>query len=94
LLSTEQVSLGDVISIDWQGSEHGLKFLKEAEGALIPMAAPATERMADAAAASTDGRSVLFPAAAANSVDVTAVQRLNPVAARGLPIEKAKNDKK
>jgi len=36
----------------------------------------------------------LFPAAAANSVDVTAVQRLNPVAARGLPIEKAKNDKK
>src|ERR1700691_582045 len=94
LLSTEQVSLGDGISIDWQGSENGLKFLKEAEGALIPMAAPATERMADAAAASTDGRSVVFPAAAANSVDVTAVQRLNPVAARGLPIEKAKNDKK
>src|ERR1700678_2434259 len=27
LLSREQVSLGDVISIDWQGSENGLKFL-------------------------------------------------------------------
>jgi hypothetical protein len=58
LLSTEQVSLGDVISIDWQGGETSLKFLKEAEGALIPMAAPATERMADAAAASSDGRSI------------------------------------
>jgi hypothetical protein len=94
LLSTEQVSLGDVVSIDWHGAETGLKFMKEAEGALIPMAAPSTERMADAASASSDGRSVLFPAAAANTVDVTAVQRLAPVAARGLPVEKAKNDKK
>src|SRR3984957_13263630 len=61
LLSTEQVSLGDVISIDWQGSEHGLKFLKEAEGALIPMAAPATPRFLGAAAGS-DGRAVVVPA--------------------------------
>ncbi len=34
LLATEQVSLGDVISIDWHGGELGLTFLKEAEGAL------------------------------------------------------------
>jgi ATP-dependent Clp protease ATP-binding subunit ClpA len=61
LLSTEQVSLGDVISIDWQGPEHGLKFLKEAEGALIPMAAPATPRYLGAAAGS-DGRAVVVPA--------------------------------
>src|ERR1700737_351200 len=37
LLATEQVSLGDVISIDWNGSENGLVFLKEAEGAPVPM---------------------------------------------------------
>jgi ATP-dependent Clp protease ATP-binding subunit ClpB len=40
LLATEQVRLGDVLSIDWNGSENGLLFLKEAEGALIPVDLP------------------------------------------------------
>jgi ATP-dependent Clp protease ATP-binding subunit ClpB len=93
LLATEQVSLGDVISIGWNGGENGLTFLKEAEGALIPMASPASGLMSDAMAATTDGRSELFPAAAA-SVDLTSIQRLSPVASRGVPIEKAKIDKK
>src|SRR5271157_4639768 len=44
LLATEQVSLGDVVSIDWDGAELGLTFLKEAEGALVPMASPAPDR--------------------------------------------------
>jgi ATP-dependent Clp protease ATP-binding subunit ClpB len=57
LLATEQVSLGDVISIDWHSGEMGLTFLKEAEGALVPMVQPPAERLADAAAAaSSDGR--------------------------------------
>ena len=30
MLATEQVGLGDVVSIDWDGSEEGLKFSKEA----------------------------------------------------------------
>jgi hypothetical protein len=58
LLATEQVSLGDVISIDWHGGELGLTFLKEAEGALVPMPSPASERLTQAAAASSDGRTV------------------------------------
>jgi len=58
LLATEQVSLGDVISIDWDGSEAGLKFSKEAEGALLPVATPAPETLTEAAAASSDGRPV------------------------------------
>jgi ATP-dependent Clp protease ATP-binding subunit ClpA len=37
LLATEQVCLGDVISIDWDAREIGLSFLKEAEGAAVPM---------------------------------------------------------
>ncbi|MGA6956628.1 MAG: AAA family ATPase [Candidatus Acidiferrales bacterium] len=57
LLATEQVSLGDVISIDWHSGELGLKFLKEAEGAQMPVAAPTIERLADAAAAGSDARS-------------------------------------
>jgi ATP-dependent Clp protease ATP-binding subunit ClpB len=36
LLATEQVRLGDVISIDWDGVEAGLKFSKEGEGRLCP----------------------------------------------------------
>ncbi|MGA7029728.1 MAG: hypothetical protein WBY24_13850, partial [Candidatus Acidiferrales bacterium] len=57
LLATEQVSLGDVISIDWHSGDLGLKFLKEAEGAQMPVAAPTIERLADAAAAGSDARS-------------------------------------
>jgi ATP-dependent Clp protease ATP-binding subunit ClpA len=93
LLATEQVSLGDVISIDWNGGDNGLRFLKEAEGALIPMASPPSGLMSDAAVASGDGRSALYPAAAA-SVDLASIQRVNPIASRGVPIEKAKIDKK
>jgi ATP-dependent Clp protease ATP-binding subunit ClpA len=93
LLATEQVSLGDVISIDWHGGELGLTFLKEAEGALVPMASPAPDRLTEAAAASSDGRTALFPAAIA-AAELTATQRVVPAATRGLPIEKAKLDKK
>src|ERR1700691_1279086 len=93
LLATEQVSLGDVISIDWHGGELGLTFLKEAEGAMLPMASPAPDRLSEAAAASSDGRTALFPAAIA-AAELTATQRVAPAATRGLPIEKAKLDKK
>ena len=65
LLATEQVSLGDVISIDWHGGELGLTFLKEAEGAVVPMAFPAPDRLSEAAAASSDARTVPAPSARA-----------------------------
>ena len=58
LLSTEQVRLGDVISIDWDGSENALTFRKEAEGALIQTEAPAPVTFVEAAAASSDGRAL------------------------------------
>src|SRR6202453_3663371 len=93
LLATEQVPLGDLISIDWHGGELGLTFLKEAEGALVPMASPAPDRLTEAAAANSDGRTALFPAAIA-AAELTSTQRVTPAATRGLPIEKAKIDKK
>jgi len=61
LLATEQVSLGDVISIDWHGGELGLTFLKEAEGAQIPMPTVPVDRPRDAAAAISDARSLPVP---------------------------------
>jgi len=93
LLATEQVSLGDVISIDWDGVEAGLKFSKEAEGALVPVGAPPAEAAREAAAASTDGRTTFFPAASA-AVDVTSVQKATPVATRGVTIDKSRNERK
>jgi ATP-dependent Clp protease ATP-binding subunit ClpB len=40
LLATEQVALGDVISIDCNSLELGLKFSREVEGALVPFVPP------------------------------------------------------
>jgi ATP-dependent Clp protease ATP-binding subunit ClpB len=59
LLATDQVALGDVISIDWDGQTNGLTFSKEAEGALIPMPAPDRNTSAAAAAIPT-GRTAPF----------------------------------
>jgi ATP-dependent Clp protease ATP-binding subunit ClpA len=61
LLATDQVSLGDVISIHWNGAEMGLTFLKEAEAALIPMASPVPGLRREAAAA-RDGLAVPWSA--------------------------------
>jgi len=55
LLATEQVSLGDVISIDWDGVEAGLKFSKEGEGAALPAALPLRKTMSEVRAAASCG---------------------------------------
>ncbi|MGB8675950.1 MAG: AAA family ATPase [Candidatus Acidiferrales bacterium] len=64
LLATEQVSLGDVLSIDWNGSERSLSFLKEAEGALLPMDAPVPEINTQREAASAESGRHAIPARA------------------------------
>src|ERR1700757_4440615 len=93
LLATEQVSLGDVISIDWDGAEQALRFSKEAEGALVPVPSPVPETMAEAAAAHSDGRPVpMFPAATATA-DLGTAKKLASSNNRTIPVEKAKNDK-
>jgi ATP-dependent Clp protease ATP-binding subunit ClpB len=93
LLATEQVSLGDVLSIDWDGTEQALRFSKEAEGALVPVASPVPETMAEAAAAHSDGRPVpMFPAATA-AADIGPSKKLTSSNNRAIPVEKAKNDK-
>ena len=51
LLATEQVSLGDLISIDWDGVEAGLKFSKEADGAAVPAALPLRKTLSEVVAA-------------------------------------------
>jgi len=55
LLSTEQVRLGDMISVDCVEAD-SLVFLKEAEGALIPL--PVLHRTNEAAVANSGGRAI------------------------------------
>ena len=89
LLATEQVNLGDVLSVDWDEDGHRLVFLKEAEGALIPMPSPVAGLAADAARASSDGRSIAIPAVTAS---VDAGPGANASASRGHHIEKPESD--
>ncbi|HXQ26812.1 MAG TPA: hypothetical protein VN822_10425, partial [Candidatus Acidoferrales bacterium] len=87
---TEQVALGDVISIDWKGGEMGLTFLKEAEGALVPMDSPVPDPMTEAAAAISDGRELSFPATAGATAEVAPPMPSQRV----VPVEKARNEKR
>jgi ATP-dependent Clp protease ATP-binding subunit ClpB len=61
LLATEQVSPGDVIAIDWNGTEAGLKFSKEGEGAAVPAALPLRKTMSEVLAASCGAPGIISP---------------------------------
>jgi ATP-dependent Clp protease ATP-binding subunit ClpB len=93
LLATEQVRLGDVISIDWNGTENGLMFLKESEGALITMDSPVPAQTTGAAAAISDGREISFPAPAAAIGGMARDQKASlPLpGSRSIPAEKSKD---
>ena len=77
LLATEQVSMDDVISIDWDGKENGLRFWKENAGVVSSPSAQMPEPMAQAAAASSDNWGLALPVlrtkAAENAVPEGAV---------------------
>jgi ATP-dependent Clp protease ATP-binding subunit ClpB len=90
LLATEQVLLGDVISIDWDGSAESLQFIKDAEGALVASATP-VPGLVEAAAANSDGRRLSFPAPAIAAAEYASGARLIPAAAqRPIPTEEGK----
>jgi len=64
LLATDQVSLGDLVCIDWDQSHNRLTFVREGEGALIQTPAPLLAGAA-ASAEAKDGKSVDAPPEAA-----------------------------
>src|SRR6267154_1823750 len=63
LLATEQVHLGDLVSIDWDPSQDHLAFTREGEGVLVPVKTP-EPAVAVRAAQAKGGRFVETPAAA------------------------------
>jgi ATP-dependent Clp protease ATP-binding subunit ClpB len=93
LLATEQVRLGDVISINWDGTSSCLHFLKEAEGALVPIAPPAPEPLTQSAAATSDGRAVSVSSNAKAVAESAEQKASTPSAHRAAPPEKNKGDK-
>jgi ATP-dependent Clp protease ATP-binding subunit ClpB len=64
LLATEQVHVGDLVRIDWDGIAKGLSFVRESEGALIETPSPMASRAA-AMAEARDGKALEAPAEAA-----------------------------
>jgi ATP-dependent Clp protease ATP-binding subunit ClpB len=63
LLATEQVHLGDLVRIDWDGVHNALTFVRESEGALVPNEGEALETKA-AAVDLKDGKTVETPSEA------------------------------
>jgi len=64
LLATEQVRVGDLVRIDWDGVAKALSFVRESEGALIETPSPMASRAA-AMAEARDGKALEAPAEAA-----------------------------
>jgi hypothetical protein len=60
LLATEQVHLGDMVRIDWNGEQNGLTFVRESEGALVPSGDEVMETKA-VAVDLKDGKTVESP---------------------------------
>jgi ATP-dependent Clp protease ATP-binding subunit ClpB len=63
LLATEQVHVGDLVRIDWDGAAKALSFVRESEGALIETPSPMASRAA-AMAEARDGKALETPAEA------------------------------
>jgi len=93
LLATDQVTIGDVLSIDWDGTSDHLSFHKEAEGALIPMTSPEPGLLADAAAAISDGRTI-SATPNAMAAEAKSDMQINPTVQRGVASERGKSEKK
>jgi ATP-dependent Clp protease ATP-binding subunit ClpB len=65
LLATDQVALGDVISIHWRDGEARLLFSKEAEGAIVSSTSLVAETMRKPAVTYSHGLGIVCPPAAA-----------------------------
>jgi len=72
LLATDQVRLGDVLCIDSDPAHTGLLFLREGEGALVPVAAPTPQIAAAQAISASGGRAIEIPAGAAREAQAPA----------------------
>ena len=79
LLASDQICPGDVISIHWSDGERALTFMKEAEGALLPIVSSNAETETGAAATISDGRQLCYPTQTTAVAESTAPTSSVPV---------------
>jgi len=91
LLATEQVKVGDLVRIDWDGAAKSLSFERESEGALVETPEPMASRAA-AMAEARDGKAVEAPKTAA--AELASGRSSQPAAApAAAPQGRKKSDK-
>ena len=96
LLATDQIHLGDVLSIDWDAAGNCLVFWKEAEGALVTVE-PMQPSLAAAAAADEDGHGREIPETVTATVEAAparAARALRPAAHQAVPSEEGRRSTK
>jgi hypothetical protein len=92
LLATEQVSLGDILCVDWDEERQELIFEKEGEGAVLPVAPAAVVAASAQAARATGGRATQAPIAAAAREAAKAPAALPPLAPVPAPSGRRKTE--
>ncbi len=90
LLATRQVSVGDLVRIDWDGVQKGLTFVRESQGALV-LVEP-EEEVAIAVGASDEGLGTNAPAEAV--AEVTKALPALPAAGQAVARQSVQNRKK
>ncbi|HEV2490773.1 MAG TPA: AAA family ATPase [Candidatus Acidoferrales bacterium] len=88
LLATDQIRLGDVLSVDRDAAQNSLVFWREAEGALVTVEAP-KPGLAAAASADEDGHGRQIPSEPAAVETLPFKPAVRPAAHQASPSEKA-----
>jgi len=82
LLATEQVRVGDLVRIDWDGQHKELTFVREQEGALVSTESAESEAAAAILGADGLGKDAPAEAVAADILNPPALPAASPAAAR------------
>jgi ATP-dependent Clp protease ATP-binding subunit ClpB len=82
LLATQQVRMGDLVRVDWDGVHNELTFVREREGALVNPESPAEESVAATPNVDGFGKDAPVEAVAEEPARPTALPASTPAAAR------------
>jgi hypothetical protein len=92
LLATQQVRVGDLVRVDWDGLEKGLTFVREQQGGLISYAPTAPEVAAAMLSADGLGKDAPAEAVAGDAASPLALPASTPAAARQMPQGRKKEE--
>lgn len=82
LLATQQVRVGDLVRVDWDGVHNELTFVREREGALVASECPAEETVAASPNADGLGKETPIEAVAEEPTHPAAMPAASPATAR------------